>query len=54
MSWLRTEGEMPEIDGHPWVRESPTFHRLEPSNAIVCRKHPIRVRKTRGLDVFLD
>ena len=36
LSWLRTEGELTEMAGNPWVRESPTFKRLEPFHSTVC------------------
>jgi len=35
VSWLRTEGEMTKMADNPWVRESPSFQRLEPSHATV-------------------
>ena len=36
LSQLRTEGERSEMAVNPWVRESHSFHRLEPSHAPVC------------------
>ena len=36
LSRLRTEGELPEMAGNPWVYESPAYHRLGPSHATAC------------------
>ena len=36
LSRLRTEGELTEMADNTWVRDSPAFHRLEPSHATVC------------------
>ena len=40
LSRLRTDGGLPEMAVNPWVRESPSFQRLEPSHATVCTQAP--------------
>ena len=55
LSLMRTEGELTEMAGNQWVRDSHAFQRLVPSHATVyARNPPIRVRKTRDLDIALD
>jgi hypothetical protein len=36
LSWLRKEGDLTEMAGIPWVRESVALQRIEPFQTTVC------------------
>ena len=54
MSRLRTEGELTELAGNQWVRDSPAFQRLEHSHVTVCTQPYDQSAQDPRLYIALD